>query len=421
VTGTRDLGLLHTPETDSVGTPEPAVGRLGVFSDNRIRPIHRWYPFVEGYSSELVVRALRLTDWRAPTIFDPFGGSGTTALAAALEGFDSFYCEVNPYLAWVAQVKVNRAREAAGHPNLSALLALSERLERGLGPSRVSPNHPLLQADERRSFFPIGVARDAASLIRWIRENLRGPVKDLALLACTTSLIPASNMIRRTDLRRRRPDDPKPIAFGRLVIERLRMIHADVQSTGTQLRGTATRIGVDVRRLRQAPHPFDVIVTSPPYLNGTNYCRNTKLELLALELLSQEGDLASLRTDSITAGINNVSARNVEPRTMPCVEAVARILDDVAYDQRIPQLVRMYFSDMRRAFGAIRRNTKVGARMLLDIGDSRFAKVHVPTHELLVEIASLERWRLESTEILRKRKSYDGSDLTQVLLDLRAV
>src|SRR5687767_13169521 len=35
--------------------------RLGVFSDNRMRPVHRWYPFIEGYSAELVTRALRST------------------------------------------------------------------------------------------------------------------------------------------------------------------------------------------------------------------------------------------------------------------------------------------------------------------------------------------------------------------------
>lgn len=404
-----------------VPPPRQARGGLGVFADNRSRPIHRWYPFIEGYSSELVVRALRASQMVTPSIFDPFGGSGTTALAASLAGLDSFFCEVNPYLAWVADVKVNKAREAAGRPDLSALLTLADRLDHGFLPPAIRSGHPLVEADDSRGFFPIGVARQAASLIEWIRASFDSPVADLAMLACTTSLIPASNMIRRTDLRRRRVDDPKPMSLIPMVAERLRMIYEDVRSTGAQLQGVATRVGEDIRHLGKVPRRFDLIVTSPPYLNGTNYCRNTKLELLALRLLSGESELAHLRTESITAGINNVSARNAEPGVIQSVEIVARRLDSVAYDQRIPQLVRMYFSDMRRAFAAIRRNTKVGSRLLLDIGDSRFAKVHIPTHKILVDVAALEHWRLESTEVLRKRKSYDGTDLTQVLLDLRAV
>src|SRR5690625_4675691 len=83
---------------------------LGVFGDNRTRPFHRWYPFVEGYSADLVERAL--TEQATPgTVLDPFGGSGTTALAAAMLGRDSVFAEVNPYLAWVADVKINQSRQ----------------------------------------------------------------------------------------------------------------------------------------------------------------------------------------------------------------------------------------------------------------------------------------------------------------------
>src|SRR4051794_10392886 len=83
--------------------------RLGVFDDNRDRPIHRWYPFVEGYSADLV--GLALGDLPpSGVLLDPFGGSGTTALAASLAGYDCLFCEINPYLAWVAEMKVNQSR-----------------------------------------------------------------------------------------------------------------------------------------------------------------------------------------------------------------------------------------------------------------------------------------------------------------------
>jgi len=46
----------------------------GTFQKNKNNPIHRWYPFIEGYS-------------------DNFAGSGTTLATASKYGLKSGYCE----------------------------------------------------------------------------------------------------------------------------------------------------------------------------------------------------------------------------------------------------------------------------------------------------------------------------------------
>ena len=393
--------------------------KLGVFDDNRARPIHRWYPFVEGYSDELVAECLEEAGSGDLAVLDPFGGSGTTALAASLRGHDSMFCEVNPYLAWVADVKVNVTREAA-HQSVDSLLRLAESVERdGVAPG--SSKHTLVHADQRRGFFPQGVVRQVVGLLELIDTELDGAQRELARLGVATSLIPTSNMIRRTDLRKRKAGDPQPLPFVATVARQLRMIHEDVLRAGPALAGRATRVAADARALTSTPTPVTLVVTSPPYLNGTNYCRITKLELLALNLIEEEQDLASLRTDSITAGINNVSRRRSDPEVIDAVEETATKLDEVAYDQRIPRLVRLYFADMRLVFRSVRAQVVTGTRFALDIGDSRFAGVHVPTPALLAEVAASEGWKLESSRLLRARRSYDGSPLEQVLLNFRSV
>jgi len=394
---------------------------LGVFGDNRWRPIHRWYPFVEGYSDELVGQSLAgLPPNAGVALLDPFGGSGTTSLAASLRGFDSMFCEVNPYLAWVAHVKVNLARQAAGDGNLQSLLALAEALM-GRSGSPGSWRHPLVCADRRRVFFPPGVSRLVVGLLEKIDDELAGPVRELARLGVATSLIPISNMVRRTDLRRRTAGDPPPASFAESVARQLRVIYEDVVAAGSALRGTAVQVGCDARALTSTPVPVTLIVTSPPYLNGTNYCRNTKLELLALGFIDEEPELAPLRAASVTAGINNVSSRRTAPDLHPSVEEVASKLDVLAYDQRIPKLVRLYFSDMKHVLASLRAVAVNDARLLLDIGDSRFAGVHVPPPRLLVDVAAEEGWCLESSMVIRRRRSYDGTALEQVLLTFDAV
>lgn len=393
--------------------------KLGIFDSNRTRPFHRWYPFVEGYSAELVERALSEP---APDglVLDPFGGSGTTALTAATLGRDSLYAEVNPYLAWIADVKINQARAVAGTPGATAgLRNLATEVENGHLPA-FEQDHPLLVADQKRGYFPDDTARRVLELLALIDKSLTGSVCEVARLAVATSLIPASQMIRRTDLRKRVPSDPSPVPFRPLVAQCLRDFADDIDQSGVKLAGSARRIATDVRASWDDNPQISVIVTSPPYLNGTNYCRNTKLELLALGFMSGEDDLKSLRTASISAGINNVSKRRTVALEISCVEPIARQLDQVAYDIRIPALVRSYFADMKQVFAQLRNHAAAGVRMYFDIGDSRYCGIHIPTHSLLRQIAEDERWRCLGEEVLRTRRSYDGNQLTQVLLYLEA-
>lgn len=68
----------------------------GTFSLNKAEPIHRWYSYVEGYSSCLIAEELKNLLALKPsieTIYDPFCGTGTTSLVASTHGIKSFYSE----------------------------------------------------------------------------------------------------------------------------------------------------------------------------------------------------------------------------------------------------------------------------------------------------------------------------------------
>ena len=56
----------------------------------------------------------------------------------------------------------------------------------------------------------------------------------------------------------------------------------------------------DAKRLGALPpQNLDCVVTSPPYLNGTNYFRNSRLELWFLRCLNHRDDLAAFRRRAI--------------------------------------------------------------------------------------------------------------------------
>jgi DNA modification methylase len=406
---------LTTPRAPAIA---PTLEALGVFKPNRRVPLHRWVSFTEGFSAQLVVRSLG--DTQGPlTIYDPFGGTGTTPLVATQLGHIGAWSEVNPYLREATETKILAARSAR-HVRQRSIVALNEALLRGPAQGAVQDDHPLLVVNQNRSFFDPGVAED---VVAWLArfDSLRNELaRRLGRLAVATSAVPCSNMKRAADLRRRTAAEltkPRP-RVADVIRDQIADYCDDLRST-SQAEGSATLVSDDARMPPESLVDVDLVVTSPPYLNGTNYFRNTKLELLLLRMIETESDLRLYRAKAVTAGINNVSKRIAEPVLFRCIEPLACKLDDVTYDVRIPRMVRAYFADMAIVLAATRRVMRPTGRLVLDIGDSRFAGVHVDTPGLLLKLAQLTGWDVVDVEILRTRVGKDGGALCQKLLLLR--
>jgi hypothetical protein len=389
---------------------------LGVFGPNKSAPVHRWVSFTEGFSAQLV--AQELTDLPALSfVFDPFGGTGTTPLVAVQLGRNAAWSEVNPYLRDAATTKVAAVRATAETRSI-----VSQELEQAIRTGRVPSaptQHPLIDADAAREFFPAGVVGELLGWIARFDECATPLASKLGRLAVASCAINASNMKRAVDLRRRTPSElqrHKPDVDTAVRARITDML--DDLGVVPQASGEARCVAEDARHLPPDLPPIDLVVTSPPYLNGTNYCRNTKLELLLLGLISSEADLMPLRARAITAGINNVSKRIDAPKPLDAVEPVARQLDAKTYDPRIPTMVRAYFSDMHTVLAGLRSKMSSGGRLVLDIGDSRFAGVHVDTPNLLAQIAEGIGWRLSNQIVIRSRVAKDGNPLCQKLLHL---
>ena len=103
-------------DATAVESDEP-TGDLGVtFRDSLRQRVFGWYPYVEGFSATYTRDAI--LRYQPRTVYDPFGGSGTTQLAASCLGVPSFYSEVNPFMCFVAETKVTASRWARS--NLTA-------------------------------------------------------------------------------------------------------------------------------------------------------------------------------------------------------------------------------------------------------------------------------------------------------------
>ena len=164
------------------------------------------------------------------------------------------------------------------------------------------------------------------------------------------------------------------------------------------------------------------IITSPPYLNGTNYFRNTKIELWFLRYLQNENDLRYFRDQALTSGINDVKREYANQIANEIVDNCKLLtdtlleLEEKSYDSRIQLMVKCYFYEMFQVFNNVKRHLQPNAKVLIDLGDSIFCGVHVKTDKILINILQQIGYQFIETRVLRKRRSKNNAILSQVLI-----
>jgi hypothetical protein len=276
--------------------PKTNQGELGIlagldlgvtFRDSLLQGAFGWYPYVEGFSAAYIQKVLEA--YRPETVFDPFGGAGTTNLAASQLGIKSYYCEVNPFMDFVTQTKINSQKWALENKGKFRDVA-TNFIRQVEAPDFQTRSEKIdlsfyFEAFPDRDFFDESHLRQLL-LSKELIEKLGDLSEErhaerLILLACSANVVKASHMTRRADLRRRRSDEYKNrvVDVPAFLASTVRRYLNDVESSSMRLVPTVKISDNALSVSEEFSSSFDFALTSPPYLNGTNYFRNTKLEL----------------------------------------------------------------------------------------------------------------------------------------------
>lgn len=394
------------------------------FSGGRHEPLHEWYPWLEGYSPAFVESVIGSYCPTAISVFDPFGGTGTTPLTASRLGKKAYYTEINPVLQFLTASKVIalQLRDRDRTELVYELTALSETLDERIDASR--QDSQLWQTYEAAfgdsEFFDSDVFADVLRCRALIDDiGCASPLTARFLtIAVLRALIPASRLIRRGDLRFK---TEKELARGRVELrdeirETLAMIARDIKGL-SPIKQPPILLLENAKILDRIPAlSIDAVITSPPYLNGTNYFRNTKVELWFLRCLKEQDDLARFRFGSMTVGINDVTVGKPIGEMPPGAAPVLKALEAKAYDVRIPRMVACFASEMHAMLQALADHTRKDGTIVIDIGDSAYAGVHVPTDRFISESLEAAGFELSDDLVLRQRYSRSQMKLTQKLL-----
>lgn len=397
------------------------------FRGGKENPLHNWYSFLEGYSPEFVEYVLDNYAKNANSIYDPFAGTGVTPLVSAKRGLSAYYSEINPLLQFLVKTKVNAS--ALSEKNRTKILDVLRKIQleleiliRDANPDSELRNTYNLTFGKSKFFDDetFKLVLKARAIVDEISYSSQ-IVSDIFLVAVLNSLIPASLLQRAGDLRYKNEKELKrKDDFIKTIEQNLDRIIEDIKRI-EPLPVTPILITENAKLVDKLPKlKIDAIITSPPYLNGTNYFRNTKVELWFLRSIKTQDDLSGFRRATVTAGINDVSQKKQLEFITPKIQKIVESLKEKTYDQRIPKMVADYFQDIARIFDSLKKHLDKNADIAIDIGDSIYAGVKVPTDELFIDVLEKLGYKFQQSTTLRKRISRNGEILKQVLLIFKA-
>jgi DNA modification methylase len=397
------------------------------FKGGAKEPFVRWYSYLEGYSPQFVKTIFERYAPDATSVLDPFGGTATTAFTASQLGKAAYFCEVNPVLQFISLTKIAVRRLSQMQRSQLANDLMTQRGEL-LSLESIPPDLVLDRAYQdvfgTSEFFDESTYDQVLRVRTWIDKVvlLKPLLADLLTVAILSALVPASNMKRAGDLRYKTAKElakPGP-SLVEMIRSNISQISHDIQDYDNGLQTQPLLLCENAQSLASIPRlGVDTVITSPPYVNGTNYFRNTKIELWFLRCLLQNRDLTKFRSEAITAGINDVTVDKVPDHSPPAVQEIVNRLAEDAYDSRIPRMIASYFHEMVAAFRSVRTHLQPKAVIAIDIGDSAYAGVHVPVDKLLSTCLGELGFIQEDEVILRHRRSRGGMLLKQSLLVFR--
>ena len=375
----------------------PELRWLASFAGNRDEPVHRWFPYKEGFSRGLVERVLdAATLPPRATVLDPFCGVGTTPLAARLRGFHAVGADLLPLATFVSRVKLRAAGGLPAARLREAANALPEPPARD--PASRFADIPLV----RRAFAP-GTARGILSLRDAISRLPDAEVRDFLTLALLASLEELSHTCKDGLCVRVRPRPVIPAAREAVRRRALAMVD-DLAALPRSGRGPGRGLilRADARSLPVPDRSVDLVITSPPYLNRYDYARIYSLEL-ALEFVTSFDELRRLRHRLLRGHIEArpAATRRVHRGAVP--EVLEALRDRRLNNPNIPRMIHAYFEDMHAVVGELARVCRRGARVALLVGNVRFGGEPIPVDLILGEMAEARGFRVASIEVTRTK------------------
>ncbi len=389
------------------------ISTFGTNSGATPLPFQQWRHFKESFAPELVERAIQESSIPVKRAFDPFGGSGTTALACQFLGVHPITCEVNPYLADLIEAKVRQYDTDNLVADMTKVIrsAVKSRGKFQLELPKDAPQTLVEPGKGNRWVFDEEVAARVASLRRAIRQLDNSAHKMLFRVLLGGILIEVSNVVVNGKGRRYRGQwrerSRLPNNVDRLFAARAQAAVTDIH----RFRGRPCRTyelhRSDAKKMTMG-ESVDLVVCSPPYPNSFDYTDVYNVELWVLDYLASSEANRSLRQSTIASHVQIHREYAPPPQESSLLGEVVETLRSKRgelWNRYIPDMIGGYFADLKAVLSRLTSGTNAGGQIWFVVGDSRYSGVHVPVAKILADIAPRELQLLKTQPFRSMRAS----------------
>jgi D12 class N6 adenine-specific DNA methyltransferase len=383
------------------------------FKQNRQHGRHGWLRLTPAYSVRLVEQILAHSGAHAEVVFDPFSGTGTTALCAAYRGKTGVATDINPFLIWLANAKARSYDPAAiasfQHAAQLAAVAAAD----GSSPVAARPALANIERWWRPAVLPFLLRLKAA-----IDTHEAGDATLLRVAFCRTMMKLSNAAFNHQSMSFRVPVDVVDETCDLVAQFLADVSHVAAAAPDNPLGATEyilsnARDGAE--GLTRWCNRVDLLITSPPYPNRMSYIRELRPYMYWLRFLSSGREAGELDWDAIggTWGVATSRLSDWQPRDGFIPVGMADTLQKIraAHAKNgilLANYIHRYFEDMLLHLGAMLPLLKSGATVHYIVGNSIFYGHMVPAEEYLAQqMAAVGLCDIQCAPI-RKRNSKKG-------------
>ena len=365
----------------------------------RSLPIHNWFVYPHSFSATLVGELLDAVQTSADShVWDPFVGAGTTLVVSRQRHLTAFGTDVLPLSVLVAGAKTSSYQpDELEH----VFRHLSELILADSIPSQHTDIPFLNKAFSHQARTYATQIRQA--ILRCAPRSLR-PFFLTALVSVYHSFgsfIRDGGWPRFTEAPMRQANQLLPdfLAAAKTMID-------DVRENSSYFQGEENSCRVSLRDFRSIPRQavFDIVLTSPPYLNKHDYTRLFAPELSLLGV-STNHDLIRLRYRTLRSHVEARPYRNRRSRLPPGpLTDLIKSVQCTAYDPaRSGRLITGYFEDLLGLLTVSSTRLREKGFLVIVLSNVRFSGVTIPIDEVLTGLARLANLHLTEKWLLRRR------------------
>ena len=315
------------------------------------------------------------------SILDPFTGSGTTLLEAAINGNNSYGIEIDEVAKLISRVKTEKY-------NKKEVKSIQDEFEKIISEYDNIKEYRVPEIDNLEHWFPKENIQELGKILQQINEIDNVKIKNF-FKVCFVSIIKKCSYTDDSSPKpyvsskiKKIPANPKD-EFIKIYNKYYKGIEdlAKIKNFGEVeiLKGDALNFELETK--------VNLVITSPPYINAFDYGRTMRLENLWLGLLT-ENELRDKKKDYVGTEKIKTYKEKEDLSILKESEILEKVYKKIVQsDEKRALIVKKFFDDMKTNYNQVKKCLNKDGHYVIVIGDSNIRQVKVKSSEILTEIA----------------------------------